>query len=58
MFNKIDLLDKVEVEEKAKAIVEALGWEDKYYLIFAASGLGVKDFCWDVMIFIIENSVV
>lgn len=58
VFNKIDLLDKVEVEEKAKAIVEALGWEDKYYLIFAASGLGVKDFCWDVMIFIIENSVV
>lgn len=58
VFNKIDLLDKVEVEEKAKAIVEVLGWEDKYYLIFVVSGLGVKDFCWDVMIFIIENLVV
>ena len=43
VFNKIDLLDKVEAEEKAKAIAEALGWEDKYYLISAASGLGVKD---------------
>ena len=36
----------------------ALGWEDKYYLISAASGLGVKDLCWDVMTFIIENPVV
>lgn len=42
VFNKIDLLDKAEAEEKAKAIAEALGWEDKYYLISAASGLGVK----------------
>ena len=58
VFNKIDLLDKVEAEEKAKAIAEALGWEDKYYLISAASGLGVKDLCWDVMTFIIENPVV
>ena len=47
-----------EAEEKAKAIAEALGWEDKYYLISAASGLGVKDLCWDVMTFIIENPVV
>ena len=29
VFNKIDLLDKAEAEEKAKAIAEALGWEDK-----------------------------
>ena len=58
VFNKIDLLDKAEAEEKAKAIAEALGWEDKYYLISAASGLGVKDLCWDVMTFIIENPVV
>lgn len=27
VFNKIDLLDKVEAEEKAKAIAEALGWK-------------------------------
>lgn len=54
VFNKIDLMDKTEAEEKAKAIAEALGWEGKYYLISAASQLGVKDLCWDVMTFIIE----
>ncbi|SUH64408.1 GTPase ObgE [Salmonella enterica subsp. enterica serovar Madelia] len=57
MFNKIDLMDKTEAEEKAKAIAEALGWEGKYYLISAASQLGVKDLCWDVMTFIIENPI-
>ncbi|VDZ76524.1 GTPase ObgE [Salmonella bongori] len=58
VFNKIDLLDKEEAETKAKAIAEALGWEGKYYLISAASQLGVKDLCWDVMTFIIENPIV
>ncbi len=43
VLDQINLLDKAEAEEKAKAIAEALGWEDKYYLISAASGLGVKD---------------
>ena len=58
VFNKIDLMDKAEAEAKAKAIAEAMGWEDKYYLISAASQVGVKDLCWDVMTFIIENPVV
>jgi GTP-binding protein len=57
VFNKIDLMDKDAAEEKAKAIAEALGWEDKFYLISAASQQGVKDLCWDVMTFIIENPV-
>lgn len=35
-----------------------MGWEDKYYLISAASQVGVKDLCWDVMTFIIENPIV
>ena len=30
-------MDKAEAEAKAKAIAEAMGWEDKYYLISAAS---------------------
>lgn len=51
-------MDKAEAEAKAKAIAEAMGWEDKYYLISAASRVGVKDLCWDVMTFIIENPVV
>lgn len=51
-------MDKAEAEEKAKAIAQALGWEDKFYLISAASQQGVKDLCWDVMTFIIENPIV
>jgi GTP-binding protein len=43
VFNKIDLMDKATAEAKAKEIAEALGWEDKYYLISAASQQGVKD---------------
>lgn len=31
-------MDKAEAEAKAKAIADAMGWEDKYYLISAASG--------------------
>ena len=58
VFNKIDLMDKAEAEAKAKAIAEAMGWEEKYYLISAASQVGVKDLCWDVMTFIIENPIV
>ena len=35
-----------------------MGWEGKHYLISAASQIGVKDLCWDVMNFIIENPLV
>lgn len=55
VFNKTDLLDKDEAESRAKAIAEALGWEDKYYLISAASRDGVNALCWDVMSFINAN---
>ena len=51
-------MDKAEAEAKAKAIADALGWEEKFYLISAASQQGVKDLCWDVMTFIIENPIV
>ncbi|MFD1804433.1 Obg family GTPase CgtA [Mixta tenebrionis] len=52
VFNKIDLLDSEEAEARAKAIAEALGWQDKYYLISAASQTGVNALCWDVMSFL------
>lgn len=55
VFNKTDLLDKDEAESRAKAIAEALVWEDKYYLISAASRDGVNALCWDVMSFINAN---
>ncbi|MGG6098737.1 Obg family GTPase CgtA [Pantoea allii] len=55
VFNKVDLIDDEEAHARAKAIAEALGWEDKYYLISAASRQGVTDLCWDVMSFINAN---
>lgn len=55
VFNKTDLLSQEEAESRAKAIAEALGWDDKYYLISAASRTGVNELCWDVMSFIIAN---
>ncbi|KGD78468.1 GTPase CgtA [Tatumella morbirosei] len=55
VFNKTDLLDKQEAESRAKAVADALGWDDKYYLISAASRDGVNALCWDVMSFINAN---
>lgn len=55
VFNKTDLLEKQEAERRAKAIAEALGWQDKYYLISAASHAGVTPLCWDIMAFINAN---
>ncbi|GME37625.1 GTPase ObgE [Pantoea agglomerans] len=55
VFNKIDLISEEEAQSRAKAVAEALGWEDKYYLISAASQTGVKELCWDVMSFINAN---
>lgn len=52
VFNKIDLVDPEEAETRAKAIVEALGWEDKYYMISAANRENVNALCWDVMNFL------
>lgn len=55
VFNKIDVIGEEEAQTRAKAIAEALGWEEKYYLISAASRQGVQDLCWDVMSFINAN---
>ncbi|MGP2411221.1 Obg family GTPase CgtA [Yersinia sp. 2553 StPb PI] len=52
VFNKIDLIGTEEAEVRAKAIVEALGWEDKYYMISAANRDNVNALCWDVMKFL------
>ncbi|CAA2929880.1 Obg family GTPase CgtA [Arsenophonus endosymbiont of Bemisia tabaci] len=52
VFNKVDLLTPEEANNCIKAIVEALGWQDKYYQISAVNQLGVKTLCWDIMTFI------
>ncbi|HEU0095738.1 Obg family GTPase CgtA [Acerihabitans sp.] len=55
VFNKVDLLDAEEADRRAKAIAEALGWQEQFYIISAASRQGVKALCWDVMAFINEH---
>ena len=55
VFNKVDLLDREEAEARAKEIAEALGWEDKYYLISAANREGINELCWDIMSFMNEH---
>ncbi|RNT22204.1 Obg family GTPase CgtA [Proteus mirabilis] len=52
VFNKVDLLDAEEAKEKAKAIVEALGWDENYYMIVAINQEGVKKLCWNIMEFL------
>ena len=49
VFNKTDLLDEAEAEQRASAIAAELGWTEKYYLISAASQRGVNALCWDIM---------
>lgn len=55
VFNKTDLMDKAEAGAKAHAIAKALGQQDKYYLISAASRTGVRQLCQDAMSFLSEN---
>ncbi|QKJ85480.1 Obg family GTPase CgtA [Paramixta manurensis] len=55
VFNKVDLIDSAEAEARAKAIADALGWTEKYYLISAANRSGVNALCWDVMSFLNAN---
>lgn len=52
VFNKIDILDPEEAKQRAQAIADELGWEDKHYLISAANREGVNALCWDVMHFL------
>lgn len=52
VFNKVDLLDAEEAKEKAKAIIEALGWDENYYMIAAINQEGVKKLCWNIMEFL------
>ena len=52
VFNKVDLMTAEEAEARAKEITDALGWQDKYYLISAANREGINALCWDVMNFL------
>ena len=45
VFNKADLLTESEAEEKIAAIVKALDWQDKMFLISALSKTGLDELC-------------
>ena len=55
VFNKIDTMSEEEAQERAKEIVERLGWEGDYYLISAATGQNVPALTRDIMDFIEAN---
>ena len=55
VFNKIDTMSEEEAQERAKEIVERLGWDGDYYLISAATGQNVPVLTCDIMDFIEAN---
>jgi len=55
VFNKVDLLDEETAQQQAQQIVEALDWQDNFYLISAANQQGIKPLCWDIMHFLVAH---
>ncbi len=51
VFNKADLLPEEERQAAAQAIVEALGWKDRWYLVSAIGRDGTWPIMLDVMAF-------
>ena len=49
IFNKADLLDEEEAQQKIQEILDALAWEDKYYVISALQKEGTKQLTFDLM---------
>lgn len=52
VFNKIDLIGHDEAQKRADAITAALGWQNGFYIISAASGEGIEPLCWSIMHFL------
>lgn len=52
VFNKIDLINKKQLESYSKCIVEKLNWKKRYYLISAKNKIGLKILCWDIISFL------
>jgi GTP-binding protein len=48
VFNKTDLLPQEEADEKVQEILEALGWEDRYFKISAINKQGTKELCYQL----------
>ncbi|MDG6881613.1 GTP-binding protein Obg [Phocoenobacter uteri] len=55
VFNKCDVIGEEEAQQRAKEIVEKLGWEGDYYIISAATGHNVSALTNNIMDFIEAN---
>ncbi len=55
VFNKCDVIGEEEAQQKAKEIVEQIGWEGNYYIISAATGHNVSTLTNSIMDFIEAN---
>lgn len=55
VFNKTDLLDDKEAENRALHIIDELGWEGDYFLISAVNKKGIEPLCRNIMQFINEH---
>lgn len=54
VFNKADLMLEEEADEVIQNVLDALGWEDKYFKISAVNKQGTKELCRDLAEFM-EN---
>ncbi|VFP87322.1 GTPase ObgE/CgtA [Candidatus Erwinia haradaeae] len=52
VFNKMDLIDYKEAQLRMAAVVKAIQWTDKYYLISSLNNTGIKGLCLDISFFI------
>jgi GTP-binding protein len=48
VFNKTDLLPEDEADKKIQEILDALGWEDRYFKISAINKRGTKELCYQL----------
>lgn len=49
VFNKVDLLEENTAEALVSEVLKRLEWSAPVYRISAATGVGVKQLCWDIM---------
>jgi GTP-binding protein len=49
VINKIDLVAEADRDAIVKDIISALGWQDRYFVLSAATGEGTGELCADIM---------
>lgn len=56
VLNKVDMVPDGELDTRAQAVVDALGWEGPVYHISALSGAGISDLTHDLQNFLDERA--